>query len=150
MPLHQCSISGRLLIIHLQTDVISCEESQGDLAVGCKRNSWICLTVQLCYKGILEIWCYTDVVYLSAVSKDQYFFFPHYSKFRWDSALEAGGSNSSRGWVPHKCNKSQALPVFQFLGKAQQIIALCCLIYCFPPIFTPFSISLWVSIPQAY
>lgn len=137
------SPSGRLIITHLQT-----EESQGVLAMRCKRNSWICLTVQLCYKGILEIWWYTNVVCLSAVSKDQHFFFPHYFKFRQDSALEAGGPNSSRGWVPGSLTSETRTK--QFLWKAQQIIALCYPIFCFPPIFTPLSVSLWVSIPQAY
>lgn len=56
-------------------------------------------------------------------------------------------SNSSRGSVPgsltSETRTKQLLP--QFLWKAQQIIALPLyfLIRCFPPISTPFIISLW-------
>lgn len=74
-------------------------------------------------------------------------------KFRQDWALGAGGSNLSRGWVPGSLTsetRTKDFLSFSSLWKAQQIVALYCLIYCFPPVFTSFSISIWVSIPQAY
>lgn len=77
---------------------------------GVQEKSWICLSVQLCYKGILEIWGYTDVLCLSAVSKDQHFSFHitfHTTSSGKTQHLEAGESNSSRGWVP---GKNQTFP----------------------------------------